>query len=271
MIRPWTPDEDAIVRRVYPLARGRARCAKLLPHRSIHALAVRASTLNVVRGGRHWTAAEDKLLRLVWGEQGERTVCQKLPGRTPAAIVSRAKHLRLGPQATGRVSIAGAARRLGIDDDSVRALVREAGAHLDVGAPIAPTRARHHKHFALELDGVEVLLTSRDLRCATAAAWDRHVGVAHSTTARLLASARLHRPSGRGSRAWIPRDVLAELTSRRHGDAVALWRRVSVAATGLCAPWVLFLAATDLAAGRGEWVHAWLPQRVREAAGQVLS
>ena len=114
--RPWTPAEDAILRRLYQ--RSPKQAYKALPGRTVCAVRVRAVKLGLqVR--RPWTPAEDAILRREWGELGARGLRAKLPGRTWLAIREQALRLRLGPANQGRVSVAEAARRAGYDRKSL--------------------------------------------------------------------------------------------------------------------------------------------------------
>lgn len=112
---PWSEDEDATLRSLYCERGGAAALRAALPQRTIHAIRCRAKRLGLRahNAARPWTAREDATLRIEWGEVAQRTLRQKLPGRSWVAIWSRAHHLGLGSPAQGRVSVTAAARACG--------------------------------------------------------------------------------------------------------------------------------------------------------------
>lgn len=270
----WTAAEDDLVRGVYARSstrRGRAltRCCEALPHRTRSAISSRAAELGAAVFGRAWTREELTTLRREWGEVGERTLREKIPGRTVLAIWAKARELGLPPQSDGREGIRPAARRLGIDDLAVRKLIDEAGMTLGHAAPITP-RNRRFARRAVDADALEVVLRQRDLRCTTSHAWDTRHGLTRSVTASRARRAGVTLRGAPGGRAYVPSVVLAEVHAGLPGPACELWRRAVEAAREVSvAPWVLHLAATDLRAGDGEWVGLWLPQRVEAAAREL--
>lgn len=273
----WTAAEDDLVRRIYARSstrRGRAltRCCEALPHRTRSAISSRAAELGAAVFGRAWTREELTTLRREWGELGARTLREKIPGRTLAAIYAKARELGLPPQSDGREGIRPAARRLGIDDLAVRKLIGEAGMTLGHAAPIS-VRPRRFAWRAVDADALEVILRQRDLRCTTAHAWDTEHGLTRSVTASRARRAGLPLRAERGGRVYVPSAVFAEVHRFELGTACELWRRaVEVAREVSCAPWVLHLAATDLRdGGDAEWVALWLPQRVEAAARELAS
>lgn len=270
----WTAAEDDLVRGVYARSstrRGRAltRCCEALPHRTRSAISSRAAELGAAVFGRAWTREELTTLRREWGELTERTLRQKLPGRTLLAIYSKARALRLPPQSDGRAGFEQASRRLGVDELAVRKLVAEVGMTLGHAAPISP-RSRRFVRREVDADALDALLRHRDLRCTTSGAWDTAHGLSRSVTASRMRRAGVPLRDAPGGRVYVPALVFAEVHAGHPGAACELWRRaVDVARVTHCAPWVLHLAATDLRAGDGEWVGLWLPQRVEAAAREL--
>ncbi len=267
--RPWTPEEDQVLREHYWRVRGCARVAQLLD-RSFGAVRNRAWRLGLRarRKSIPWTPAEDLALRRAWGEIGERTFRQHLPGRTATAIYQRAARLGLPPQSNGRVGCANVAQHLGVDDLVVDLLVREAGLTPALVAPITTRRERRPRR-GLEVDAIECLWRIRENRCSSAFAWDREHGLGRSTTSNRLRRNGFAARRGAGGKVWIARDVLQEIADGAPGAAVALWKRAHAVSTDVgCAAWVLYTAAQDLLAGpeAGEWVGLWLPQRAARAA-----
>lgn len=98
----WTAEEDALLRKYW--AYGPTMLVSFLPGRSVAAIKQRGVTLGLldVKGGpnsRSWTDSEDEILRLFYPLEGK-SVCLRIPNRSPAACVQRAK--QLGVRYTGR-------------------------------------------------------------------------------------------------------------------------------------------------------------------------
>lgn len=94
-MKPWTPEEDAVVRRGYAEG-GRATAAQLLPGRSPWSISVRARQLGVLkRTAVVWTEAELAVLRARFVEEGPDALLSALPGRSREAIGNRAHKLGL--------------------------------------------------------------------------------------------------------------------------------------------------------------------------------
>jgi hypothetical protein len=124
----WTPQEDALVRWLYPRRSKHGALARALPHRTWEAIALRAGKLGAGRWRRKWTADEDRVLVREWGEVTQRVLRAKLRGRTWGAIVERAGDLGLPmgvPQ--GWETLTAAARRLGYATATLRALLARRG------------------------------------------------------------------------------------------------------------------------------------------------
>ncbi len=126
--RRWTTEEDAALRDLYPRVRGPAKVAAATGH-TLNAVRQRAALLGVraKRQSRPWTAREDRLLTIEWGDVGTRVLKSKFPGRTWVAIVCRAKTLGLGSPAQGHVSIDHAARVCGYSPTYMGKLIRALG------------------------------------------------------------------------------------------------------------------------------------------------
>lgn len=119
----WSAEEDAAVRRLF--VRSLPKLQALLPHRSLHALRVRASRLGV-RRLRRWTAKEITLLRREWGELSVGSLARKLR-RSRDAVTQKAIALGLSTAPQGWVSITAAARHLGVNPRTVHALCQRHG------------------------------------------------------------------------------------------------------------------------------------------------
>lgn len=109
----WTDAEDAIIRKGYKRRDPLAMILARLSGRSLDSMKQRAKRLGCVLRP-HWTAREDRVLRMEWGLVfSRRTLREKLPGRTWCAIARRAQALGLGSPARGLVSVKAAAKASG--------------------------------------------------------------------------------------------------------------------------------------------------------------
>lgn len=89
----WTPDEDQVLRTCYSTL-GPRGVSELIPRRSRRAIVLRARRLGLK--GKHWTAREDAVIRLVYPDNGGQYIQDTyLPWRTVGAIRDRAGDLRV--------------------------------------------------------------------------------------------------------------------------------------------------------------------------------
>ena len=93
--RPWTAEEDAILRGHYP-AGGADACLSRLPGRGRNPIQHRATVLGLTRGressGEPWKRQEDDVIRRYYPSDGS-DIEDLLPGRTRKAIRERARRL----------------------------------------------------------------------------------------------------------------------------------------------------------------------------------
>lgn len=116
MRRPWTPEEDAALRKA--CARRRRVNVEALAAalgRTPSAVQCRLRQLKLQRPGQPWTRAEDTILRAKWHEVATRVLRQHLPSRSTTAILQRAYRLGLScaDRAQGLLSLSVAAERSG--------------------------------------------------------------------------------------------------------------------------------------------------------------
>jgi len=277
--RRWTADEDATLARV-TRSIGR-RVTKVnwtailatLPGRTRTAILSRRNELRIGSAGRRWTSAEDKILRDRWGEDAGRTLVKKL-GRSESAIYLRAQALGLPPQSQGRTSATSACRTVGMWHDTLYRLLAECGLH---PSRMALVRQRQVSTggspvLAVDLDAAEALIGVRDRRTVRMFEWARSEGVCGVALLYRLRKAAL-KPQSAGQVRY-PIELLAEVDKARGGAAPAgpwvdLWRAVLAVPDLPCAPWVVALAARDLALGVGaEWTEH-LPQPVAGLARRL--
>lgn len=153
--RRWTAEDDATLRDLYPRVRGPAKVAAATGH-TLNAVRLRAAAMGVraKRTNRPWTAREDKLLAIEWGDIGVRVLRSKFPGRTWLAIVHRAQKLGLGSPAQGHVSIAHAAKVCGYPHMTLAKIIRAQGVtvHQHPGGALAGKRVC--QRYLVDLDEV---------------------------------------------------------------------------------------------------------------------
>lgn len=112
MKRPWTPEEEAVLRALYPEG-DRDVILAALPGRPWHGIQMRASKLRILRRPT-WKPEDDALLRQLWPECAVRTMRQRLR-RSWAAIRHRAVDLGITKQRwAGYVTVNRAVRTSGL-------------------------------------------------------------------------------------------------------------------------------------------------------------
>lgn len=189
MRRPWTPEEDAALRKA--CARRSRRQVKWEPiaqqlGRSVDATRCRACRLDLMRPARHWTPEEDAYLLREWADNRMRTLQEHLPGRSAQAIRQRASALGLSAadRRQGLLSVKAAARLTGFADEALVALLERQGVTTRITA-VCPKGPRFARRY-VSLDAV-VAAIARDLQTESAVAAARRLGV----TAAVVRS-RLH-------------------------------------------------------------------------------
>ena len=95
----WQPDEDAIVRDGYEQALSCAQVAGQLRDRSAGAVAARAAKLGIATYGRAWSPVDDHRLRVLTSERLPAESIAQALGRTPQALLLRARKLGVAPPA----------------------------------------------------------------------------------------------------------------------------------------------------------------------------
>jgi transposase len=126
--KPWTDEEDALIRDIYPT--DATACAARLFPRTSGAVAIRAFRLGV-RNRPTWTAADDVEIWNNWGVLSSEQIAEKLCGRTAGAVRARAKKLGLRTGCpNGYEYITRAAKRTGYELNSLRSILRYAGVRI---------------------------------------------------------------------------------------------------------------------------------------------
>lgn len=99
--RSWSPEDESLLRRIYPDRTVTKDRLEQSLHRSISSIRSRANKLGITRRkwSPAWCAAEDKIIRTSYLELPVCDVLQKLPGRTWSSIVARASRLHVGSRA----------------------------------------------------------------------------------------------------------------------------------------------------------------------------
>lgn len=191
----WTGAEDSLLRGCYARA-GAARVAALTG-RTVRAVHLRARILGV-KARPAWTVAEDRLLRLEWGELSSRTLREKLPRRRWSAIIRRAYELGLGRASRGRVSIAEVAAMAGYSHATARRILAAEGVRVEhhPGGPRAG--ARRTRWLLVDPDEARAAV-ERWLARETIAQAARRLGVSRWAVCQALRRAGAHQATRRGS------------------------------------------------------------------------
>jgi hypothetical protein len=94
--RPWAGEEDDVIRRLFASNIDAADAAvAALPHRTRLAIVRRARTLGVACYRRHWTAADDQRLLLLWEDGLSLAHIAKRMGRPQEGVYLRARRIGL--------------------------------------------------------------------------------------------------------------------------------------------------------------------------------
>lgn len=128
--RFWTPAEDALV--LAEFAKRRRNWPALLrslPGRSRDGVIKRAQFIEAPSNRVQWTKQELATLAAHWGEDGRRTIMEKLPGRSWPSIVARVQRLGLPLIPQGWVTVSEAARQTGFAKDQLRRVIAWANGH----------------------------------------------------------------------------------------------------------------------------------------------
>lgn len=199
----------------------------------------------------HWTAEEDLYLVREWGEISTRLMRQRL-GRTALAILTRAQVL--GLPAPTHCSGAGepmarAAERLGVDVVTVNRFARDCGVRCDRLARVSIREVVRSVRRGCDVDQLEALFAQRIKRVVTIRAWcGAHPDTNTTTVGRRLSAAGV-RTKGQRYRMLLPEQLLDEVMRHsKRGRWVTLWRAIQALDRLPCEPWLLALAAVDIAA-----------------------
>jgi hypothetical protein len=132
--RPWTPAEDALVRRIYP--EGAAAVACVLPERTVGAIQARAKALGINRP--KWTKADESRLEMLWGSKTLQELA-RIFKRTEWAIYSRSRALKLSGLPRGMEWMASAEARTGYHTKTLRKIL--AAAKVRIGTALTVDKA----------------------------------------------------------------------------------------------------------------------------------
>jgi hypothetical protein len=152
--RHWTPEEDAIVRALYPKSSRWKRLRASLPGRTWKAIGARAQRLGVPSPERFWTREENLTLAREWGDMTLCGLAKKLR-RSILAVRQQAKALGLPfgiPQ--GCVSVHRAAVEAGYSDDVMLRILERAGVTLRQQDGPASGKRRHPRSRFADADAV---------------------------------------------------------------------------------------------------------------------
>lgn len=120
-LRPrWRTDEDTILRDGYEHALSCAQIAEQLPRRTVWAVAARAGKLGIATYARLWSPVDDQRLRVLSAEGLALVSIAQALGRTPHAVIVRARKLGVRLPQQGKASRAGR-RWTAAEDQALRA------------------------------------------------------------------------------------------------------------------------------------------------------
>lgn len=220
-----------------------------------------------------WTPEDDQKLREMWGDYSEREIRDAL-GRTVEALYRRAYLLGLGAQAkvARAVAVCPMSKRLGLSPRGLTAILDECGVIPTRGNPCSRTAVAAYRHRVVDPDAVEALYRCRETRTTTRVGWQREQGIKIGARAEREAVRARLRDVPAQSR--VPVGVLDEAYRGERGTWTEAWE-LAVAACRESpgwAPWLITLAAHDLAHLRGKgsklaraWVE-WIPKHPLEVA-----
>ncbi len=200
------------------------------------------------RHRQRWTPAEDALLLREWGELSSRVLRERL-GRTGMAILARAKDLGLPPASARAAPLSEAGRRLGISGITAQRFAESCGIRLDRRACCVVRETCSVLRLGCDVDQLEALYAQRVRRVLSVGEWCRSRGRDQSTQGRRLRAAGIASQRGARLRALYPEALLDEVSHHgRRGRWVTLWRAIQGLDRLPCEPWLLALAAVDIAA-----------------------
>jgi len=182
------------------------------------------------RFDRHWTAAEDGRLRMLWGEASVSEIAKRMD-RTQVAIYWRAGKLGLprGLQ-PGMEYMRQAATRTGFDAITLEGLLRWAGVDI-VRTMSRPIRGAAHRMRAVDTVDVDDAI-ERWMACEIVNHAARRHGLNFDMLARWLEESGEEMPQRpRGKRWWrVPTDVIDRVVAKRRGVETIMQaaRRVGV-------------------------------------------
>ncbi len=225
-----------------------------------------------------WTSEDDQKLREMWGDYSEREIRDAL-GRTVESLYRRAYLLGLGAQAKASrtVAICPMSKRLGLSPRGLLAILDECGVTPTRGNPCSRTAVAAYRHRVVDPDAVEALYRCRESRTTTRAGWEREQGIKIGPRAEREALRARLRDVPAQSR--VPVGVLEEAYRGERGTWTEVWELAvaSCCETPYCSPWLITLAAHDLAYLRGPgsklaraWVE-WIPAKPQNVAREVAA
>lgn len=213
---PWTPREDAILRKKYT-ARRRSTAAKIAKelNRTRFSVLQRACRLRLTVY-RKWTPADERRLAELWGAMSTRQIAKRL-GRTPDAVYGRAQQNGVIEAERADVeTLNEAARRTGYTRQWLIHILRRAGV-INVSVSRCSRAYKMRNYYALEKADVDEAVTSWVSRESLGAAAKR-IGWGEARLANALKRIGVTRP------AELPRGCqwrIDDATIRRavHGSA----------------------------------------------------
>lgn len=164
------------------------------------------------RAMKTWTGEEDRLVRLMWGEDTLRVIGQTI-GRSAKAVALRAYKLGLPSRPEGYESLQRAAERSGYSAGALVKLLDGAGVKQapPLSRGLAGRRGSSHRHYRVE-DVDEVVAARLDLE--TVREWSARAGHVYETVRRWMVDAGHVPPSGK-KRWLLPTSAMEKVVAER--------------------------------------------------------
>lgn len=210
--RPWTPEENEILRAAYTKG-GLVAARAALPYRTEGALYHHANRIGAKRR-RRWTKADDEALRFHWEDGLGLTAIGKRLGRTPLTTYWRARKIGLQPGCPdGFEYLEHSATRTGYARDTLHNILTWAGVtmHRAMSRP-EPGRSYHMRivdPFKVD-DAIEAWCKTEPVEAAA-----RRLGIGGDTLRRRLRAAGIADPRTAPKVHWrVREDEIARAVGR---------------------------------------------------------
>lgn len=219
---------------------------------------------------RRWTPAEDRTLRLLWGERSVETV-RRFLRRTRTAILERARKLKLPPQRQGKQTMRESARTIGIAPGTLKKIMRDCGYVPIKAVPISAKRSNGASWLDVDVEAASALIVTRDNRtCVLGIYCQRHALRPDGFLAKLKREGIYYYRMKKSQRHY-PLGLLDEVRNDAPGTWTAAWKAVMDAqpTSPAIEPWFVCLALHDRLHGT-EAEKAWLDDALHKRLYDII-